>query len=333
MDVDIVVLWVDGNDPEWLAVKNKYSPDSIDDSNSPNRFRDWGLMRYWFRCIEVFMPWVRTIHFVTWGHIPEFLNTEHPKLHIVRHEDYIPSKWLPTFSANPLEMNMHRIPGLAEHFIYFNDDMFVLKPMKMEFFFKNGLPCTQATEIPLGFVGKNQVWSVLAANDLGLINEHFSKKESIRKAKGKYLNLQYKWIDNIRTFALGILFPKSFAGFKNFHCPVAFRKSTFQEIWKVYPDVLENTSSHKFRSREDVNQWLALWWQIVSGKFTPRKVDAGHYIVGMNNIDETCNVIKQQKMEMICIGDNCNGEEFVLLSSLLQDAFETILSNKSSFEK
>ena len=279
------------------------------------------------------MPWVRTIHFVTWGHLPDLLNTEHPKIHIVKHEDYIPSKWLPTFSANPLEMNMHRIPGLAEHFIYFNDDMFVLRSMKKEFFFRNGLPCTQATEIPLGFNGKNQVWCILAANDLGLINERFNKKCVKRNAWWKYINLQYKWYDNVRTFALGVLFPKNFTGFKNFHCPVALRKSTFEEIWDEYPDVLENTSSHRFREREDVNQWLVLWWQIVSDKFMPRKVDAGHYIVGMNNIEEACNTIKQQKREMICIGDNCKQEDFECLSALLKDAFETILPKKCTYER
>ena len=51
MDIDFVVLWVDGNDPAWQAEKAKYQGKTLDDSNSQNRFRDWGLMPYWFRAV------------------------------------------------------------------------------------------------------------------------------------------------------------------------------------------------------------------------------------------------------------------------------------------
>ena len=333
MDIDIVVLWVDGNDPAWILEKNMYSPAVIDDSNSVNRFRDWGLMRYWFRAIDTFLPWVRTIHFVTWGHLPSFLNLSHPKLHIVRHKDYIPAKWLPTFSANPLEMNMHRIPGLSEHFIYFNDDMFVLRPMKKIDFFKNGFPCTQATEIPLGFIGRTQVWNIVAANDLGLINEHFEKKSIRSKNIHKYFNLKYRWYDNLRTSILGVLFPDSFVGFKNFHCPAVFCKSTFEEIWDAYQDVLEATSSHKFRDREDVNQWLAVWWQVASGRFHPRRINNRVYTSVEDHTKDVCDDIIHQKYEMICIEDNLNDDKFNLVSEKLINAFNILLPRKCSFEK
>ena len=90
MDVDIVVLWVDGNDPQWLEEKRHFEMETDwAAQNAGNRFRDWGLMRYWFRSIEKNAPWARRIHFVTWGHLPDFLNTEHPKLHIVNHKDFI----------------------------------------------------------------------------------------------------------------------------------------------------------------------------------------------------------------------------------------------------
>ena len=155
MDVDVVVLWVDGGDPAWQAEKNKYSPVKKDDSNANFRYRDWGLMKYWFRAIEKFMPWVRTVHFVTWGHLPPFLDTGCPKLHIVRHEDYLPPEALPTFSSRPLEMNLHRIKGLAEHFVYFNDDMFITRPLDKSVFFdeETTLPKAQFGEVPLWLMG------------------------------------------------------------------------------------------------------------------------------------------------------------------------------------
>src|SRR5699024_690064 len=137
--IDFVICWVDGGDPDWLKEKKRYSHDNNNDDRDI-RYREWGIIKYWFRGVEKFAPWVNKIHFVTWGHTPSWLNVKHPKLNIVKHEDYIPSKYLPTFSSRPIELNLHRIKGLSEQFVFFNDDMFLLKPVKKEDFFKNGLP-------------------------------------------------------------------------------------------------------------------------------------------------------------------------------------------------
>ena len=136
--IDFVITWVDGSDPKWLTDRAKYvlEDERIDES----RYRDWGFLRYWFRAVEANAPWVRKIHFVTYGHIPEWLDVSNSKLHIVKHEDFIDKKYLPTFNSCAIEMNLHKIPGLAEQFVYFNDDMFLNKPVKPEFFFKDGLP-------------------------------------------------------------------------------------------------------------------------------------------------------------------------------------------------
>lgn len=102
MDIDFVVLWVDGSDPAWQAEKAKYQGQPLDDSNTPNRFRDWGLMPYWFRAVEKFTPWVRKIYFVTCGHVPAFLNLAHPKLHHVKHADFLPPEVRQPLALMPL---------------------------------------------------------------------------------------------------------------------------------------------------------------------------------------------------------------------------------------
>ena len=117
--IDFVIPWVDGSDPEWLAEKRIYKPDMPDDAV---RYRDWDILRYWFRGVEKYAPWVNKIHFITWGHLPEWMNPECKKLNIVNHRDYIPEKYLPTFSSHTIELNIHRIKGLSQQFIYFNDD-------------------------------------------------------------------------------------------------------------------------------------------------------------------------------------------------------------------
>ncbi len=139
--IDFVIVWVDGQDDRWRKQRAAFQTEISKGDDSEERYRDWGLLRYWFRGAERFAPWVRKIHFVTWGHIPLWLNVNHPKLHIVKHEDYIPKEFLPTFNSHVIEMYLHRIKGLSERFVYFNDDMFMIRPLCQTDFFKGGKPC------------------------------------------------------------------------------------------------------------------------------------------------------------------------------------------------
>lgn len=333
MDVDFAVLWVDGNDPEWQKEKNKYRGITDDDSNTPNRFRDWGLMPYWFRAVERFAPWVRTVHFVTCGHLPEFLDPKAPKLHIVKHADFMPPEALPTFSSHALEMNLHRIPELAEHFVYFNDDMFLVRQLPEEAFFKNGSPCTVASERPIELVGRMEIWQHAAVNDLGVVNKHFNKRKQTASFGSKYANKAYRWQDNLRTKALEKMYPDYFTGFKNLHAPAAYTKSTFNEVWAAEPELLKSTTLHRFRSADDVNQWVCLWWQVASGRFSPYNIDNHVSVIADDTIDTLCRVITDQSHDMLCVNDGEEPVDFEALSQRLADAFETILPWKSSFEK
>lgn len=332
MDIDFVILWVDGSDPEWLKEKNKYQNDRVNESNSVNRYRDWGLLPYWFRAVEKFAPWVRKIHFVTWGHIPSFLNLNSPKLHIVRHDEFIPAECLPTFSSHSIEMNIHRIPGIAENFVYFNDDMFLLKPMSEEDFFKNGLPCTYGGEVPLELVGEIGIWQHAVVNNMGIVNKHFPKRESVQKYKQKYTDKSYRWKDNLRTFLLEKFHPDYFTGFKNLHAPVAYLKSQFEEVWRAEPEKLWATSKNRFRTCEDVNQWVVLWWQIASGNFSPAVID--NLVMSINNdtINELCDTIIEQKHDFVCLNDPDGDIDFDDLAGRLKNAFELLLPEKSVSE-
>lgn len=333
MDIDFVILWVDGNDPEWQKVKKKYQSSRTNENNASNRYRDWGLLPYWFRAVKQYTPWVRTIHFVTWGHVPKFLDLRAPKLHVVRHEDFIPKKYLPTFSSHAIEMNIHRIPGLAEHFVYFNDDMFILRELQPEDFFKKGLPCTYGGEVPIELMGNIGTWQHAMVNDLGIVNAHFSKREAVEKYGKKYIDRCYRWKDNIRTILLEKLFPDYFTGFKNLHAPAAYLKNTFAEVWKAEPEKLDMTCRDRFRSSDDVNQWVALWWQIAGGKFSPIVIDNLVSKITDDTIDELCDAIENQCHNFICLNDSEEEIDFYRLSERLKKSFEKKLPDKSCFER
>ena len=194
--IDFVIIWVDGNDKEWRAEKDKYDDKPVSTSNSEVRFRDWDNLQYWFRGVEKFAPWVRKIHFVTWGHLPKWLDTSNPKLNIVNHKDYIPEKYLPTFSSHTIELNLHRIEGLADKFVYFNDDMFITAPTKAEDFFKNGKPC-DTVAMDCIYFNKDSAGFFNGAN-LNIINNHFNKRASIKKNFKKFNEAEVNKIIRLR---------------------------------------------------------------------------------------------------------------------------------------
>lgn len=331
--VDFVILWVDGNDPAWQNEKSKYQSAELTENNAKNRYRDWGILPYWFRSVEKFAPFVRKIHFVTWGHLPPFLNVEHPKLHVVRHDEFIPQEYLPTFSSHAIEMNIHRIPGLADRFVYFNDDMFLLRPFQPEDFFRDGLPCTYGGEVPIELTGNIGTWQHAAVNDLGIVNAHFSKRESVARYGKKYRNRRYRWKDNLRTYLLEKLHPDYFTGFKNLHAPAAYLKSAFEEVWRAEPEKLDKTCRDRFRTSDNVNQWVVLWWQIASGQFNPEVIDNCVMRVSDDTIEYLCELIEKQQYSYVCVNDPEEEIDFGYLSKKLQLSFSKLFPTKSSFEK
>ena len=332
--VDIVLMWVDGNDPEWQKEKNKYDPKSNADG-SIYRYRDFGLLKYWFRGIEKNASWVNKIYFVTWGHIPDWLNTENPKLKIINHKDYIPDKYLPTFSANTIEDNLFRIKELSENFVLFNDDFYIIDKTEKEDFFENDLP-KDTVALNVHCPKKSLISQYFCINDTSIINEHFDFKKSIKDNWKKWFNLKNgKML--LRTITL-IKCPR-FPGFWQHHLATPLKKSIMSEVWEKEYEILDNTCMNKFRSTADVNQWLFKEWQIASGKFINRSIKFGKaYFIDRDGIEKTkrsmIDYIVKQKGKMIAINDGKMSEEqFDDLTSDLEMAFLKLYPNKSSFER
>lgn len=325
--IDFVLIWVDSNDEKWQKEKQKYNPNPNTDS-SLIRYRDWDNLKYWFRGVEKFAPWVNNIYFITCGHVPNWLNLNHPKLKFIKHEDYIPKEFLPTFNANPIELNLHRIKDLEEKFVYFNDDTFIIAPTKKEDFFKKGLPCDSAIITPF-ITGENSVSNHMILNDLEFINCNFNLKEVFNANKTKWLHPVYG-MKNFRTLMM-LPFNK-FPGLAIQHLPSSFLKSSFTEVWKKNQYLFESTSKNKFRSKEDVNQYAIKFWQLCKGYFVPRKYNVGKNLIITDENEEIINIITNQKTKLLCINDNENLKDFEKNKNEINNAFEKILSEKSSFE-
>src|SRR5690606_32380528 len=94
-------------------------------------------LRYSLRSIEAFAPWFNRIFIVTNGQVPAWLRDD-PKVVVVTHSEILEPQYLPTFNSHVIGSALHRIPGLSEHYIYFNDDVFLLRPISRNEAFSDG---------------------------------------------------------------------------------------------------------------------------------------------------------------------------------------------------
>lgn len=305
--IDAVITWVDSADPKWQRIKAENpglgqwetAKDESMDADKDPRFRDFGLLQYSVASILKYAPWIRNIFVVTMQQQLNF-GYDSSKVKLIYHQQFIPKKYLPTFNSNTIEMNIHRIPGLAEHFILFNDDTLLGKMTKPEDFFYRGLPRDVYGLKPIdpdyGSVG------AIDNNNVAIINKYFPKKKTWHRHLSKSFSLK----NGISTLLQTILcLPwRQYIGFKNFHVPIAHRKSDFSWVWHVEGDLLDRTCQEKYRSGNDVSHWVLRYMRLVKGEFVPYSPkNFKYYDLASINIDELANDLTQQRHKLLCIND------------------------------
>lgn len=336
-EIDIVLPWVNGSDPQWREEKNKYLSiaglDTLNLGSSASRYRDWENLHFIFRGIEKFAPWVRKVHFITEGHLPEWLDESAPGLNIVKHSDYMPAEYLPTFSSHPIELNIHRIDELSEKFIYFNDDTFIISHLREDDFFRDNKPCGMAVNTRIESSNYNDPIAHIGLNDIAIINQNFSKSRVLKSNFSKWLHYSYGLKYLLRSL-LFTPFP-TFTGLLNPHIPPSFLKSTFEEVWKKEFDILHKVSKNKFRSKDDVNQYLMQDWQLASGNFWPKNLykDSAYFGAADENADALASAIYREKYKIICINDSDKINDFETVKNTVNRSLLEKLPDKSRFEK
>ena len=327
--IDIVIPWVDPNDPVWQAEKRKYQDPNNEEADSREiRYRDWDNLKYVFRSIEKCAPWVRKVHFITCGQVPEWMNVNNPKLHLVNHTDYIPHEYLPTFSSHVIELNMHRIPGLSDQFIYINDDIFFLRDLKPTDFFRNGLPCDVNIQ---NLIVPNRVsFTPIVFKTVAYINKHFNKRKNIKTRPGQFINLKYGFAGLVSFFMF--LKWEDYTGFYNHHLAHSYLKSTLETVWNEEPNILKETCTHRFRDHNDVNQYFFRFWQLASGNFWPSTLHGQNFKADNGNNLKIKKYIRGKKGRMICINDDDSIIDFERVKNEINSEFDKLFPNKSSFE-
>jgi len=325
--IDFVLIWVDGSDKEWQKQRNLYAGKDPEDL-ADYRFRDWENLKYWFRGVEKFAPWVNNIYFITCGHYPKWLNLNHPKLKFIKHEDYIPKEYLPTFNSHTIELNFHRIKELSERFVYFNDDMFLIDTVKEEDFFQGDKPKLMAGLEAIAL--DNEMFGHILLNNIQLINRNFDKNCVIKSNLSKWYYTGYGVKNLMKTFFLSRY--EYFTSMINPHVPVPLLKSTYEELWNKEREILNRTSKDKFRTASNVNQYIFSWYEIAKGNFEPRRKRFSNYFNITSENKEMRDAISNQKYKLVCLNDTSSKFNFEVVKKEVNEAFEKILPEKSSFE-
>lgn len=328
-DIDIVITWVDGNDPEWQEDFNLYSPHKRELA----RFQDLGTLRYLFRGIEACLPWYRKIHLITYGHLPNWLDINFSRLNIVTHEQIMPTSCLPTFNSQAIEMAFGNIPDLADKFIYFNDDMFVLEPMAKTSFFHKGRPVENIRLCSLNEISLNShaihEMSKIIIKELknkGLLHRiqlftstNFSLKRNLN-------NLLHILMNAINTIDCN-------------HFPQPLLKKSIQDVYHDFPNEVQETMKRKFRSPIDFNQWAYRFMGISRGDIYHGNNSVKNLFIlfqSAADLSQKLKTLNREHIAMLCLGehgDNVFPEaDYPLVRTLLSDFFEAIFPQKSSFE-
>ena len=249
--VDIVYLWVDGNDPTWRAKRQRASQQLSTQhrnalaiyGNVEGRFRDNDELRYSLRALERFFPTHGHIYLVTDAQTPDWLCT-HDQLTVIDHRDLIPAAALPTFDSGNIESYIHRIPHLSERYFYFNDDVFFGAQVNLDdWFWNDGV-----------YVG----WS----DEPAVSNEPLREDAT---ALENACRLSNQWLNDRPNAITAAHYTPTFRTFS--HSPRPMRKSVLFELERLAPELFDRVRSTIFRvwEKPTLVSDFVLRWSLATG--------------------------------------------------------------------
>lgn len=308
--IDLVYLWVDGDDPEWRAKKIKYTGgfNNTSEATSVGRYISNDELKYALRSAAMYVPWIRRIHIVTDNQQPEWLNAAHPQIHLVDHRDILPAKAIPTFNSNVIEYSLYRIGGLSEHFLYANDDMFFNTPLSpLDFFTKEGIPIVRLKRKPLG------KW-------------HYKLKQLVGKKLGHYAQALYD-----ASLLVEEKFGKYYSGIPH-HNVDSYRKSDYRTaVEDVFREQISSSEGNRLREYGDLQRLAFSYYALATGhaqlQYVNRK-ESSRILVNRHHFE---NHLQRYQPKLFCLNDNqrATDKDRMKIKPFLEQTFP----NKSPFEK
>lgn len=281
--IDAVYTWVDGTDPAWLARKREaveaQSGDRLTEAAADDlRFASHDELRHSLRSLEQYAPWIRHVHIVTDRQVPDWLDRDHPWISVVDHREIAPTEAvLPTFNSQAIEANLHRIHGLSEHFLYFNDDMFLSSPVAPEAFFSAAGIANVAHS--RAHVGHGDPFEGEPAPDSAGKNA----RRLIAELTGSRVSQ------------------------KLFHTPYPLRRSLAVEIEERWPEVVAGTRRSVFRRTTDITLAgaLQLNYALATGRAVSRRMRYRYVSIGEADVAQQFEGLMADRdvLQAFCLND------------------------------
>ena len=278
-DIDMVFSWVDGNDPEFRARRAAAIANHVvgEGDGADARIRQIDELKYALRSVHAFAPWVRRIFIATDSPVPEWL-APHPKVTIVRAEDHFSDlSALPVYNSHAVESQLHHIPGLAEHFLYSNDDMFFGRPLAPTMFFSPG--------------GVTKFIEAGTRIGLGVNNPERSGFENAAR-----VNRQLLWerFGKIITRHLE-------------HTAAPLRRSVLCELEREFLDDFARTQTSRFRASTDISVTNSLYhyYALMTGRAVQQESAKVLYVdtTLRSGLAKLPMLRKKRRFDFFCLND------------------------------
>lgn len=310
MDTDLVYLWVDGNDPEWRARHNRAigATEEASAVNCDGRYADNDELKYSLRSAAAYAPWLRRIFIVTDRQIPKWLDMDNKKIRIVDHTEILPAECLPTFNSRIIEHALFRIPGLSEHFLYANDDMFFNRPVSpQDFFTADGLPVLRFSRRPFR---KLTLWIKDRILHDPISNYNNAIRNSARLIEERY---------------------GRYIGSKTHHNIDAYSRSLYEEAFETFRDQIEPTMTNRVRSLNDIQRNIYSYYLIVNKKcrleYVTRTTSFRLHIHRHKHYEE----LEKKRPMLFCVNDSEYASDAD--RKLVREYLERRFPDKSEFEE
>jgi Stealth protein CR2, conserved region 2/Stealth protein CR3, conserved region 3/Stealth protein CR4, conserved region 4/Stealth protein CR1, conserved region 1 len=310
--IDIVYTWVDGDDPLWLARKAACfagvdSSALNDTAVHMSRFESRNELRYSLRSVAAYASWVRKIYIVTDAQIPPWLDTSHPKVEVIDHRQiFADQAVLPVFNSHAIESQLHHIPGLAEHYLYLNDDVFFGRPVEPELFFNgNGIGKFFLSKARLDIDSPT-------SQDLPVMSAAKRNREFIERHFGATVINKFK------------------------HTPHPQLRSVLEEMESAYPEVFATVARSRFRHPDDLSITSALhhYYAYGIGRAMPAAIRYAYQDIGRpDTARRLSNLARLRDYDVFCLNDHETApEDFQTQARILGEFFERYFPIPSPYE-
>ena len=310
--VDLVYTWVDGGDPAWQARKAAVLGTDLGAGNSSDaaidvRFQNRDELKYSLRSVQMFANWVNHIWVVTDRQVPDWL-LQDDRLTVVDHSEiFADPTALPVFNSHAIESQLHHIPGLADHYLYLNDDMLFGAPVRPEdFFHANGISKFFTSPALIDLSGH-------MADDLAVAAAAKNNRDLLEAEFGRTITNKLR------------------------HTPQPQLRSFIADFEAAHPELFDSVMRSKFRHADNysLTSSLSQYYAFARGRAVTGRITQGYLDLAWDRAQLMLELwLRARDLQCLCVNDSGDNDPTThrAKAAALRDFFQTYYPVPSRWE-